>query len=163
TLALCSATAASALWTRTKGNNALVLREREEALRDEEEQQRRLAASVERDRIGNAIQHEVTSTLQAVRRKAVDGLDNLDMITDTSQKEVAQHVQDSFAAIGKEGRLALAHMRRLLRILRESKSDAGGETTSGTPQDGMDLAPAPTLEEQLKHLAQVTSSDSGTR
>lgn len=163
TLALCSATTASALWTRTKGNNALVLREREEALRDEEEQQRRLAASVERDRIGNAIQHEVTSTLQAVRRKAIDGLDNLDTITDTSQKEVAQNVQDSFAAIGKEGRLALAHMRRLLRILRESKSDAGGETTSGTPQDGMDLAPAPTLEEQLKHLARVTSSDSGTR
>jgi signal transduction histidine kinase len=158
TMALCTATIASALWTRAKGNSALVLREREEALRQEEEQQRLLAASMERDRIGNAIQHEVTSTLRAVKMKATDGLATLDLITDDQQEQTAQRVQDSFAAIGKEGRAALAHMRRLLRILRETRGV--GTSPSGSPTQDMELQPAPTLEEQIQHLTSMTSDSS---
>lgn len=163
TLALCGATIASALWTRAKGNNALVLHEREEALRQEEEQQRLLAASMERDRIGNAIQHEVTSTLRAVKLKATDGLATLDLITDEQEQQTVQQVQDSFAAIGKEGRAALAHMRRLLRILREAKGESGTQPQSGLSESTLELHPAPTLEEQLRHLSGITTFDSNSR
>ncbi|MCI1660663.1 sensor histidine kinase [Bifidobacterium psychraerophilum] len=165
TMALCGATIASALWTRTKGTNALVLREREEALRQEEEQQRLLATSMERDRIGNAIQHEVTSTLKAVKQKAADGLNTLEQCLDNPDTDNTLDAQESFAAIGKEGRLALAHMRRLLRILRESRSDgdlgttegnaAAGGKGSGGDTAGLELSPAPTLEEQLRHISKV--------
>jgi hypothetical protein len=120
---------------------------------------------MERDRIGNAIQHEVTSTLKAVKQKAADGLNTLEQCLDNPDTDNTLDAQESFAAIGKEGRLALAHMRRLLRILRESRSDGDLSTTegnaaavgkgSGGDTAGLELSPAPTLEEQLRHISKV--------
>ena len=62
-LALCISATAMARWDRSSGSNALVLQAREEALRAEQAKQRILAANMERDRISESIQSEVTMTL----------------------------------------------------------------------------------------------------
>ena len=73
-LALCISATAMARWDRSSGSNALVLQAREEALRAEQAKQRILAANMERDRISESIQSEVTMTLTSVIDQAVAGL-----------------------------------------------------------------------------------------
>lgn len=77
-LALCISATAMARWSRSSGSNALVLQAREEALRAEQAKQRILAANMERDRISESIQSEVTMTLTSVIDQAVAGLRMLD-------------------------------------------------------------------------------------
>lgn len=143
---LCTGTIALGRWTRSRGTNALVLRLREEALRAERDRQRVLAANMERDRIGAAIQTEVSDTLIGVIDRAVAGLAMLDAAREKGERPSPEAISDAFGAIGRQGRVALAHMRRLLGVLRETGS------TDGTHQDGSDamrLTPARSLDDQL--------------
>lgn len=64
---------AMARWSRSRGSNALVLMQREEALKAEQERQKVLAANLERNRIGTAMQAEVLNTLESVITQADDG------------------------------------------------------------------------------------------
>ena len=65
---------AMARWSRSRGSNALVLMQREEALKAEQDRQKVLAANLERNRIGTAMQAEVLNTLESVITQADDGL-----------------------------------------------------------------------------------------
>ena len=135
-----------ARWTRSLGANALVLQQREEALRAEEEQQKVLAANVERERIAAAIQTEVSNTLDTVIEQADKGLRMLDA-QDGEEKPSPQQIAEAFKAIGDQGRKALAHMRQLLTVLRETgfSDDAHAKHA---PE--MQLRPAASLDEQLR-------------
>ncbi|MFR8924852.1 MAG: hypothetical protein ACLVG8_02325 [Bifidobacterium longum] len=65
---------AMARWSRSRGSNALVLMQREEALKAEQDRQKVLAANLERNRIGTAMQTEVLTTLESVIAQADEGL-----------------------------------------------------------------------------------------
>ena len=137
---------AAARWARSRGSNALVLQQREEALRAEQERQKVLAANLERERIGAAMQAEVAATLESVIVQTDAGLAMLDGPAEPSGEQVAA----AFAAIGSRGRSALAHMRQLLAVLRETGfSDAAHEGMA--PE--MRLAPAASLDSQLRDRA----------
>ncbi|WP_236029015.1 DUF7134 domain-containing protein [Bifidobacterium miconisargentati] len=133
---------AAARWIRSRGSNALVLQQREEALRAERERQKVLAANLERERIGAAMQAEVMATLESVIVQADEGLAMLNASPAPDGAQIAA----SFAAIGARGRAALAHMRGLLKVLRETGfSDEAHEGV----QPSMQLAPAASLDSQL--------------
>ena len=119
-LALCISATAMARWDRSSGSNALVLQAREEALRAEQAKQRILAANMERDRISESIQSEVTMTLTSVIDQAVAGLRMLDDCERHGEQPSSGSISEAFAAIGSQGRAALAHMRKLLGVLRET-------------------------------------------
>ena len=137
---------AAARWARSRGSNALVLQQREEALRAEQERQKVLAANLERERIGAAMQAEVAATLESVIVQTDAGLAMLDGPAEPSGEQVAA----AFAAIGSRGRSALAHMRQLLAVLRETGfSDAAHKGIA--PE--MQLAPAASLDSQLRDRA----------
>ncbi|WP_258186133.1 histidine kinase [Bifidobacterium sp. UTBIF-78] len=137
---------AAARWARSRGSNALVLQQREEALRAEQERQKVLAANLERERISAAMQAEVAATLESVIVQTDAGLAMLDGPAEPSGEQVAA----AFAAIGSRGRSALAHMRQLLAVLRETGfSDAAHEGMA--PE--MRLAPAASLDSQLRDRA----------
>lgn len=148
---------ASALWARSRGSNALVLRQREEALRAEQERVKVLSANFERERIGAAIQAEVSATLDTVVAQADAGLalfegqgqdskDTNSPAPSTSPSPSPEAIAAAFEAIGRRGREALAHMRQLLGVLRESGfSDEAHAGAQASPR----LAPAESLEQQL--------------
>ncbi|KAB7788506.1 two-component system sensor histidine kinase [Bifidobacterium cebidarum] len=133
---------AAARWTRSRGANALVLQQREEALRAEQERQKVLAANLERERIGAAMQTEVLATLESVISQTDEGL----IMLSSSPEPNSEQIASSFAAIGARGRTALAHMRELLAVLRRTGfSDDTGNAYSLKPP----LQPAQSLEQQL--------------
>ncbi|NEG96072.1 hypothetical protein GFD17_04730 [Bifidobacterium sp. SMB2] len=134
---------AAGMWSRTSGANMLVLQARETALRDEEAKQRILAANMERDRISANIRADVSDTLLGVMGKADAGLRLLD-----SDDVDARRVADAFAGIATEGRAALKRMRQLLGVLRETGF------SDERQQEGMQLAPASSLDEQLQWKAE---------
>lgn len=144
---------ASALWARSRGSNALVLRQREEALRAEQERVKVLSANFERERIGAAIQAEVSATLDTVVMQADAGLALFEGRghgqTDADSPAPSpspEAIAAAFEAIGRRGREALAHMRQLLGVLRESGfSDEAHAGAQASPR----LAPAESLEQQL--------------
>jgi signal transduction histidine kinase len=163
---LCAGVIALGLWVRASGSNALVLRSREEALRAEREQQKILAANLERDRISASIQAEVTHTLTGVIDQAVAGLRMLDDLESRGEQPSPQNLASAFEDIGSRGRSALADMRQLLGVLRETGfSDAAqsggahGGAHSGAHGDtdendhGMQLKPARNLDEQFETTA----------
>ncbi|PLS26230.1 DUF7134 domain-containing protein [Bifidobacterium parmae] len=139
---LCVACMAMAEWRRSSGTDVLVLRQREEALRAEEDRRKVLAANVERDRIGAAMRSEVAATLGTVIDCADEGLAMLDGTPAPSPERIAA----LFSGIGAQGREALAHMRGLLAVLRETGfSDATHEHAGAEAP----LAPAASLDDQL--------------
>ncbi|WP_051923051.1 DUF7134 domain-containing protein [Bifidobacterium stellenboschense] len=141
-LLLCLACMAMAAWRRSSGSDVLVLRQREEALRAEEDRRKVLAASMERERIGAAMRSEVAATLDTVIDRADEGLAMLDGKPAPSPERIAA----SFAGIGAQGREALAHMRGLLAVLRETGfSDATHEHAEAD----MLLTPMAPLDDQL--------------
>ena len=147
-LLCCSATIAGALWSRSRGSNALVLQAREEALRAERAKQRVLAANMERDRISANIQTEVTATLTSVGARAEAGLTMLDEANERGEEPSSEAIVAAFEAIGRQGREALAHMRQLLRVLRETGfSDEAHAADAEHPN--LQLAPAASLDEQF--------------
>lgn len=145
---LSLATIASALWARNSGANALVLQAREQAITAEQEQQRILAANEERNRIAASIRQEVRDTLTQVIEQADEGLAMLQRYETLHRPADPQDIDHAFAAIGSQGRDALARMRELLRILRET-----GHSDGGYDNDGMQLSPAKPLDEQLHRQA----------
>ncbi|MBT1172060.1 histidine kinase [Bifidobacterium sp. MA2] len=142
-LLMCLACMAMAEWRRSSGSDVLVLRQREEALRAEEARQKVLAANMERERIGAAMRSEVAATLDAVIDRADEGLAMLGEIPAPSPERISA----SFAGIGEQGREALAHMRRLLTVLRETgfSDETHADATAVAP-----LSPAAPLDEQLR-------------
>lgn len=145
-LALCISATAMAQWDRSSGSNALVLQAREEALRAEQAKQRILAANMERDRISESIQSEVTMTLTSVIDQAVAGLRILDDCERHGEQPSPGAISEAFAAIGSQGRAALAHMRKLLGVLRET---GFSDEAHRQEQPGMQLRPAASLDKQL--------------
>lgn len=145
-LALCISATAMARWNRSSGSNALVLQAREEALRAEQAKQRILAANMERDRISESIQSEVTMTLTSVIDQAVAGLRILDDCERHGEQPSPGAISEAFAAIGSQGRAALAHMRKLLGVLRET---GFSDEAHRQEQPGMQLRPAASLDKQL--------------
>ena len=145
-LALCISATAMARWSRSSGSNALVLQAREEALRAEQAKQRILAANMERDRISESIRSEVTMTLTSVIDQAVAGLRMLDDCERHGEQPSSEAISEAFAAIGSQGRAALAHMRKLLGVLRET---GFSDEAHRQEQPGMQLRPAASLDKQL--------------
>ena len=144
---LCCTAIVYGRWTRARGANVLILQAHEEALRAEEAKQRVLAANMERDRISASIQAEVTATLTTVIDQAVDGLAMLDDCAARGETPAPETIAAAFEAIGSRGRDALAHMRQLLRVLRET-----GFSDEHRPaaQETMRLTPAASLDDQLR-------------
>ncbi|WP_241216933.1 sensor histidine kinase [Bifidobacterium goeldii] len=148
---ICMGTILLARWHRSSGANVLVLQAREEALREEQRKQRILAANMERDRISSRIQAEVSATLSSVIDRAVAGIRMLDDAAARGEEPSADAIQDAFAAIGAQGRVALKHMRQLLSVLRET---GFSDEAHDHAQPEMQLRPAASLDEQLRHTAE---------
>lgn len=151
---VCAGVIALGRWTRSRGSNALVLQMREDALRAERAKQKVLAANMERDRIGAAIQTEVAATLTGVIDRAVAGLTMLDNAERRGETPSPEAIVAAFEAIGQQGRAALAHMRQLLGVLRETGS------TDEAHQGGLDamrLAPAASLDDQMARKSQPSA------
>lgn len=147
---LCLGVSATARWTRSSGSNALVLQTREEALRAEQEKKNILAANMERNRIGASIQEEVSQTLTKVIDTARAGLQMLDDRKRLGENPSTAAVSSAFALIGTQGRGALARMRELLGILRQTGfSDESTAREEAEPR----LQPASSLDEQLQATA----------
>ena len=142
---ICMGTILLARWHRTSGANVLVLQAREEALRSEQNKQRILAANMERNRISANIQTEVSTTLTAVIDQAVAGIRMLDDAEAQGVTPSAESITSAFTAIGKQGRIALKHMRQLLSVLRET----GFSDEQHNHQPQMQLHPVASLDEQL--------------
>ncbi len=119
-LLMCLVSMGFALWIRSRGSNALVLQQRADALRAEEDKQRILAANMERNRIGASIQDEVNATLMSVRDQADEGLRMLEGYEERRAEPSSDEIVGAFSRIGQRGRHALSHMRRLLGMLRET-------------------------------------------
>lgn len=143
-LVVCATAILSAAWQRINSSNVMVLQAREEALIQEIQKRRVLAANMERDRISAAIQEEVSQTLSTVINQTSN-----EIITITHTMNTGAHVQSAdialaFKKIGAQGREALAHMRQLLGILRQTGFSDEAETSTA-----MQLKPAQSLDEQL--------------
>lgn len=136
---------ATARWSRSRGSNALVLMQREEALKAEQERQKVLAANLERNRISTAMQAEVLNTLESVIAQADDDLAMLNAEPTPDSEQIAA----AFTAIGERGRAALSHMRQLLTVLRET--GFSDEMHAGAKQD-MQLQPAAPLANQMQRV-----------
>ena len=146
---------AMARWSRSRGSNALVLMQREEALKAEQERQKVLAANLERNRIGTAMQAEVLNTLESVITQADDGLAMLN----SEPAPDSEQIIAAFTVIGERGRAALAHMRQLLTVLRET--GFSDEMHEGA-QPGMQLRPAAPLSSQMRQAESTSQTDSST-
>lgn len=142
-LAICAVAIGAALWVRASGTNAMVLQARHEALEAESAKKQVLAANNERERIGAQIRGEVSETLAGVIAQADAGLAMLDADTAAGVTTPPQAITSGFRAIGEQGREALAHMRELLRVLRETGGSDDDPATAASqpllhPVEGME-------------------------
>ena len=127
---MCLIAIISAVWKRANGNDALVLQAREQAINEEARRQQVLAANVERDRISANIQSEVTETLQSVIARTHEGLSMFQHAEQEGSEPDATEVAEAFRQIGEQGRTALARMRELLGVLRETGFSDDGHDRS---------------------------------
>lgn len=159
-----------ALWRRSRGSNVVLLRSREEALLHQQEQQAALAANLERARISEQIQKEVTDTLGRVLQSAdsriavlTDIKNRHDAVKGAEQKgdsaaslqlpeEDSSTIQEAFASIASIGRTALAQMRELLGILRQNETQEEANRPQLSPI--METTPQTRLTEDGKHTQQ---------
>ncbi|WEV65263.1 histidine kinase [Bifidobacterium sp. ESL0764] len=119
-LAICAMAITAALWTRASGTNMMVLEARHQALEAESKRKQIAAANHERERIGAQIRGEVSETLTGVIDKADAGIAMLDRDAAAGVSTSPQAIIEAFRSIGEQGRESLAHMRSLLRVLRET-------------------------------------------
>jgi signal transduction histidine kinase len=134
------------LWKRARGSDIVLLRSREEALIHQRDRQAALAANLERARISEQIQQEVTQTLGSVLTSAQTWIGTLEDIhrRNPQAPEVSPSASDShtiieaFSSIAATGRQALAQMRELLGILRQNETPAD----ASRPQLSPIMAPA---------------------
>ena len=103
---------------------------REQAINEEARRQQVLAANVERDRISANIQSEVTETLQSVIARTHEGLSMFQHAEQEGSEPDATEVAEAFRQIGEQGRTALARMRELLGVLRETGFSDDGHDRS---------------------------------
>lgn len=134
------------LWVRVNGSNPQVLQARADALRAEQDKARIAAANRERDRISATIQGEVSETLHAVIDQTSQELDEIDGQIAAGGTPSPESINAAFAAIGAQGRAALARMRQLLSVLRETgfsddHADVGAHMT-------MPLAPVAAMAQR---------------
>lgn len=155
--ALCLIAVGLARLAYSRGTNALILQDQQAALQAEREKNRILAANKERDRISANIQAEVTDTLNEVITQAVAGIRMLDEYESKNETTPPEAIDKAFAAIGRKGREALARMRQLLSVLRET--GFSDESMHNNERDKMALHPAANLEAQLQaHTIQGSSA-----
>ena len=121
----------------------------------EQERQKVLAANLERNRIGTAMQAEVLNTLESVIPQADDGLAMLN----SEPAPDSEQIIAAFTVIGERGRAALAHMRQLLTVLRET--GFSDEMHEGAQPD-MQLRPAAPLSSQMRQAESTSQTDSST-
>lgn len=140
--ALCLIAFVRGRWERESGDNALVLRERESALIEAQGKLRTLAANEERARIAGRIQEEVASTLMHVSAQAEHGIAMIDAAAAAGNRPSAEQIRHAFGAISAQSRIALARMRELLGLLRQTGSS--DEAHEGRPA-AMNLKPAPAM------------------
>lgn len=119
-LAACAMAITAALWTRASGTNMMVLEARHQALEAESKRKQIAAANHERERIGAQIRGEVSETLAVVIDKADAGIAMLDRDAAAGVATSSEAIVEAFRSIGEQGRESLAHMRSLLRVLRET-------------------------------------------
>ncbi|BDR52850.1 sensor histidine kinase [Bombiscardovia nodaiensis] len=123
----CACAVLLGLWRRASGSSLILQKEREQALREGEARGQILAANAERARIGAQIQAEVTTTLSQVIDRADAGIAMIRSGQKSGDGPSAAAIDQAFEVIGREGRTALARMRRLLDILRQTGSSAASE------------------------------------
>ncbi|KFI39849.1 two component system histidine kinase [Bifidobacterium actinocoloniiforme DSM 22766] len=130
----CACALVLGLWRRASGSSLILQRERQEALLQGEAQRRRLAANAERARIGAQIQAEVATTLSQVIGRANAGIAMIRKADGQGSGVSPEAIDQAFEEIGRAGRAALARMRQLLDILRQtSSSDASQESKENEP------------------------------
>lgn len=144
-LFFCVMAYALGAWTKLGGTNPQVLQARAEALEAERDKQRIIAANHERDRISANIRSEVSDTLNAVIEQTTTELSTIDDDLAHGRTPSPEFITDAFAQIGAQGRTALAHMRELLSVLRET-----GFSDEGDHDRTPNLTPARPLNEQLR-------------
>ncbi|PAU66795.1 histidine kinase sensor of two-component system, partial [Bifidobacterium italicum] len=137
-------------WTRLGGTNPQVLQARAEALQAERDKQRVIAANRERDRISANIRAEVSDTLDAVIGQTTAELSTIDERLARGETPSPEFINDAFAQIGAQGCTALAHMRELLGVLRET-----GFSDEGEHDRSPNLTPAKSLSEQIEQSGAV--------
>lgn len=131
-------------WAKQRGENPQILQARAEALQAEADKQRIAAANRERDRISAEIQQEVSDTLRMVIDQTSAELEEIHGQLEQGRTPTPESIGDAFAAIAARGRAALARMRTLLKVLRET----------GTSDDHEDID---------HHLTMPLSPVAGTR
>ncbi|GGI12818.1 sensor histidine kinase [Galliscardovia ingluviei] len=131
----CTIAIAAGLIRQSRNTNLWVLQAQQQALLASQQQRVTLAANMERNHIASQIQQEVTDTLYAVINQAEHGLTqletwNADVLSKDSahQPDYSEQVAQVFTDIATLGRDALARMRALLRVLRDT-SDTDSSTT----------------------------------
>ncbi|MBB2955003.1 signal transduction histidine kinase [Bifidobacterium commune] len=129
----CLVAIGSALWTRTRGTNAIVLESRRQAMEEEFAKQQITAANNERERISAEIRGTINETLAGVIDQANNGLALLDSDVKAGNTPSPQTINEAFKQIGEEGRSALADMRQLLRMLRETGGSDNNAAMSAAP------------------------------
>lgn len=129
--AVCLAAIGSALWTRARDTNAIVLESRREAMEEEFAKQQILAANSEREHVSAEIRGTINETLSGVIKQANNGLALLDTNAKAGTTPSPESINKAFGQIGEEGRAALADMRQLLRMLRET---GGSDNDRAIPQ-----------------------------
>ena len=107
-----------------------------------------MAANAERERISAAMQSEIAATLTGVADQAAAGLTMLDSSEANGTQPSPESIVAAFKAIGDQGREALAHMRQLLRVLRQTESS---DEPHANKAAALQLAPAQPLNEQLRN------------
>ena len=146
----------SARWRRSYYQ---ALEERAARLERERDAQAQVAAAAERARIAREI-HDVVAHNVSVMVVQADGAA---FALDSSP----QRAREALAAISATGRRALAEMRSLLGVLRDSASASGPEPMPGLlpgpglvsgPGPGLSLAPQPGIEELGDLLEQARAA-----
>jgi signal transduction histidine kinase len=132
----------SARWRRSYYQ---ALEERAARLERERDAQARVAAAAERARIAREI-HDVVAHNVSVMVVQADG-------AAFAMNSSPQRAREALAAISATGRRALAEMRSLLGVLRDSASASGPELVSGP-----ELAPQPGIEELGDLLGQARAA-----
>ncbi|WP_160257619.1 DUF7134 domain-containing protein [Bifidobacterium cuniculi] len=116
-------------WAKQRGENPQILQARAEAMQAEVDKQRIAAANRERDRISAEIQQEVSDTLRMVIDQTSAELEEIHGQLGRGRTPTPESIGDAFAAIAARGRAALARMRTLLKVLRETGTSDDHEDT----------------------------------
>lgn len=133
--------------TGSKRRYVAALVDRTAQLARERDQQARLAAAAERNRIAGEL-HDIVAHGLTVMVRLADGADAL------AEQDPAS-ARTAVRQIGSTGRASLAEMRRLMGVLRDDSGEAGraptgdgqfvGTTAQPDPAPALELAPQPNL------------------